>query len=310
MTKYKRGRPPKTRMPDGAVKIAFGAETVNLRLDQIAPVKTLTSSISESEKYKQILASIREVGVIEPPVVAAEKVAGKYLLLDGHLRLEALKEIGAEEVLCLISQDDECYTYNKFINRISPIQEHRMVQRAIKRGVSEEKIAQALNINVGSIIRRRNLIDGISPEAVELLKDKMVAIVVFSILRRMKPYRQIEAASLMNDSNTYSISYAKALLAATPKDQLLDPEKPKNIRGLDEEQIARMESEMASLQRELRLIKEGYGRDVLVLTVSKTYIGKLLDNPPVVRYLAQHHPEYLSQFQKITDMTSLSDKAA
>ena len=34
----------------------------------------------------------------------------------------------------------------------------------------------------------------------------------------------------------------------------------------DDEQMARMESEMESLQREYRLIEENYGRDVLNLT--------------------------------------------
>lgn len=304
--KYKRGRPPRTRMPDGSVKIAFETDTIMLRVEQIAPVKATTQAMRNTEKFKQILASIRNVGIIEHPIVAPDGEDGKYIVLDGHLRLEALKEIGTEEVLCIISKDDESFTYNKHINRLSPIQEYRMIQKAIKRGVPEEKIEQALNINRGGLNRRKNLIDGICPEAVDLLKDKMVAIVVFSILRRMKPYRQIEAASLMIDSNTYSISYAKALLVATPKDQLLDPDKPKNISGLDQEKIAHMESEMGSLHRELRLLQDNYGKDVLVLTVAKTYLTSLLNSSSTVRYLHQHHPEYLSQFQKITEMTSLS----
>jgi ParB-like chromosome segregation protein Spo0J len=32
---------------------------------------------------------------------------GKYLLLDGHLRIEALKDMGKTDVVCLISTDDE-----------------------------------------------------------------------------------------------------------------------------------------------------------------------------------------------------------
>lgn len=269
MKKGKRGRPPRTRMPDGTVKIGFDHETITLRIDEIAPLKAVSPAVRNSEKFKQIQASMRQVGIIEQPIVAAAKVAGKYVLLDGHLRLEALKDMGVEEVVCLISTDDESFTYNKHINRISTVQEHRMIQKAVKRGVSEEKIAQALNINVGSIVKRKNLIEGICPEAIDLLKDKMVAIVVFSILRQMKPYRQIEVASLMNGSNTHSISYAKALLFATPKDQLMDPDKPKNIRGYNEEQIARMESEMGSLHRELKLIEENYGKDVLTLNLAE-----------------------------------------
>ncbi len=183
-----------------------------------------------------------------------------------------------------------------------------MILRAVQRGVAEEKIAEALNVDVANIVRKRTLLEGICSEAAELLKDKMVAANTFPILKRMKAFRQIEAATLMNDAGVYSTSYAKALLAATPKDQLTDPEKPKKINGLDEDQMARMESEMASLQREYRLIEENYGTDVLNLTLAKGYLGTLLGNARIVRYLAQNDAEILAQFQKITDMTSLGGK--
>lgn len=181
-----------------------------------------------------------------------------------------------------------------------------MILMAIKRGVSEEKIAQALDLDVNSIIRRKTLLDGICVEAVDLLKDKMVAGEVFYVLKRMISIRQIEAATLMNDAATYSVSYAKALLAATPKDQLVDPQKPKKIKGLNEEQMSRMENEMSTLQREYQLIEENYGADVLNLTLARGYLSSLLNNAKVVKYFAQNHPEILAQFQKITEMTSLN----
>ena len=184
-----------------------------------------------------------------------------------------------------------------------------MIRRAVERGVPEEKIAKALNLDVKSIVMKRNLLDGICQDASDMLKDKMVAIGVFPVLKRMKPYRQIEAVMLMNDAATYTASYAKALLAATPKDQLNQPHKPKKVRGLTEEQMVRMESEMASLQREFRLIEENYGSDVLNLTLTKAYLGTLLGNARVVRYLAQHHGEILREFQKITEITSLGGEA-
>jgi hypothetical protein len=226
------------------------------------------------------------------------------------LRIEALKEIGETELTCLVSTDDEAFTYNKHVNRLSTVQEHRMILRAVERGVPEVTIAKALNVDVGSIVRKRNLLEGICAEAADMLKDKMVASGTFPILRRMQPLRQIEAATLMNDSRVYSLSYARALLAATPKDQLTEPEKPKNIKGLDEEQMARMESEMGSLQREYKLIEDNYGQDVLKLTLAKGYLANLLNNAKIVRYLAQNHSGLLAQFQKIADMSSLNTKEA
>lgn len=295
-------------LPKGEIKAGFDKKTVDLQIDQIVLLKVVAPATRKSPKYHQILASIREVGVIEPPVVS--RARDKYVLLDGHMRIEALKELGETEVTCLISTDDEAFTYNKHINRLSTVMEHKMILRAIERGVPEAKIAAALNIEIKSIVTRRDLLNGICPEAADLLKDKMVPIATFPILKRMKPFRQIEAATLMNDSNTYSKTYVRMLLAATPKDQLVDPEKPKKIKGLDEEQMARMESEMESLQREYRLIEENYGKDVLNLTLTKGYLGSLLGNAKVVRYLAQHHSDILTQFQKIADITSLTKETA
>jgi hypothetical protein len=183
-----------------------------------------------------------------------------------------------------------------------------MILRAVERGVSEERIAKALNVNVASIVRKRTLLEGICDEAAELLKDKMMTDKVFGILRKMKAFRQIEVAMLMNGAAVYSLSYAQAMLAATPKDQLINPEKPKTFKGLDTEQMARMEAEMASVEREYRLIEENYGANVLNLTLAKGYLTSLLSNAKLVRYLAQHHAEILKQFQKIAEMKTLGEQ--
>ena len=172
-------------------------------------------------------------------------------------------------------------------------------------GVPEEKIAKALNLDIKSIITKQKLLDGICPEAIDLLKDKMVVTGTFPLLKKMKPYRQIEVVMLMNDTGVYTPAYAKALLAASPSNQLLQPDKSRQVKGLSDDQMARMESEMESLQREYRLIEENYGTDVLNLTLAKGYLGTLLANARIVRYLAQHYPELLAEFQKITELTSL-----
>lgn len=106
--------------------------------------------------------------------------------------------------------------------------------------------------------------------------------------------------------HVYTRSYILALLAAIPKNQLTHPEKPKRIKGLDEEKMSRMEAEMESLQREYRLIEDNYGRDVMNLTFAKGYLGALLGNAQVVRYLAANQPDILFEFQKVAELSTLS----
>ena len=69
-----------------------------------------------------------------------------------------------------------------------------MILNAVKKGVSEERLARALNVDIASIRKKRNLLVGICPEAAELLKDRHVPINVFAELRFMKPLRQIDGA--------------------------------------------------------------------------------------------------------------------
>ena len=153
------------------VKMAFNPDGVKITLDKILPLKKVKSSVKKTIKYRQISTSIREVGVIEHLVVYPQNgSAGNYMLLDGHLRFEVLKEIGQKEVFCLVSTDDEAFTYNHKVNRISPIQEHFMILRAIEKGLSEERIAKTLNVDIAKIRQKRNLLENNCAEVVELLK--------------------------------------------------------------------------------------------------------------------------------------------
>jgi len=291
------------RMPTlSTVKQAFEEARLRIPFAQIQPLKLVTPAIKKTPKYLQIVASIREIGLVEPPVVARDRSdPGKYLLLDGHLRIDVLKDMGESEITCLISTDDEAFTYNKRGNRLAMIQEHRMIVKAVQRGVPEERIAKVLNVDVQNIVRKRKLLDGICPEVAEILQDKHIAIATFTELRKLVPLRQIEAAELMVAVNKFTINYAKSLVAATPQEQLVETHKPKQVRGLNEEQIALMERESVSLQREFRIAEKSYGVDHLDLVLSNGYVGKLLSNARVVRYLAQHHQDILAEFQKLAE---------
>lgn len=290
-------------MTKGArIQYGFELQTRVLALSDISPLHGVTAGTKKSPKFQQILASVKVEGLVEPPVVARDKDdRGKYLLVDGHLRLEALKELGHQTVMCLIALDDEAYTYNKRISRIAIIQEHLMILKAIEKGVPEATLAKTLNVDIPQIKMKKRLLKGICAEVVELLKDRIVPMTTFTELRKMKPMRQIEAVELMIAMNKFSLNYAKSLVGATAPSQLVDQSGPKKINGLSDAQIVRMEEESASLDREFRLIEESYGADNLDLVVATGYVARLLDNARVVRFLAQHHAELLAEFQRISE---------
>ena len=288
------------------VKIAFERRMVVLPLDAILPLRAVSPHLKRSAKYQRIAHSIGEVGVIEPLVVAPLRHGqAQHLLLDGHLRHAILCDQGAGQARCLIADDDEAFTYNKRINRLATIQEHYMIVRALERGVSEEKLARALNLDVKGIKRRRTLLDGVCPEVIELLQDKTVNSRVFEILRKMKPMRQIEVAEIMVSVGNFTMAYGKALLGATRQADLTNPEKPKKVGGLTPEQMARLERETAAVSQDFKALEESYGDDVLNLVVASGYLGRLIGNAEIERYLDSRHPELLREFRVIVSAVSL-----
>lgn len=296
---------------DSRPLVGFRLETIQVPISHILPLKQTQPATKNSQKYQQIVASIKAVGIVEPLVVSPSKNRkSKYYLLDGLLRLEALKDMGQQEVECLVSTDDESYTYNKRVNRLSSVQEHKMVVRAIDRGVSAAKLAKALNLEVTSIQRRFRLLDGICKEAEALLSDKPCPMLTFEILKKMKPLRQIEAGELMIGQQNYTSNFARALLHATPPEQLVEPRAPVRKKDAARDQVAKLERELASLQARTMFEEETFGVDNLVLTVAKGFVARLIESQLVSGWLKSNHPEYLAEFKKLASAGTYPSAAA
>jgi len=298
-------------MTTNRVKFACQPTFKQIGIEKLLLLRKIAPGTRSSVKYRRIAASIREVGIIEPLVVYPQKNGnGGYMLLDGHMRLDILKEAGQQSVDCLIALDDESFTYNHKVNRLSAIQEHFMLIQAVKSGVSEQSIAAALDVDVAKIREKKNLLVGICSEAVQLLRGKPATAGSLRQLRKAKPMRQIEMAELMCASNNFSVGYGKCLIAATPQDQLIEAEHAKEVDGLLPADIARMEREMEAISGDFKQIEETHGKNVLNLVIAVGYLKKLLDNARIVRYLAGNYPELLAEFQKTSESRTLMEAPA
>jgi ParB/RepB/Spo0J family partition protein len=282
------------------MKIGFEMRRVQIALADILPVRQVRDPQDNIKRYRTIRASIREVGLIEPLVVYPQKgSAGKYLLLDGHLRHYALKDLGKTEAECIIASDDESFTYNARVNRLNPIAEHKMIMKAVQNGVKPEKIAAALNLSEADVKASMTLLDGINEEAADLLKDKAISPKAIRLMRKVCGVRQIEIAELMVSAGNYTKGYAEALVLGTPKDQLVNPEEPKQKKGMTREEIGKLEAEMETLERDLKAVERSYGDNMLNLTLARGYVKKLLDNAKVVRFLNGNYGDILAEFETL-----------
>ena len=289
----------------GKSALGFLPEPLLLPLSSIMPSRKTPEGLLTSRKFKQIIASIENVGLIESLSVGKPNRDKEYILLDGHSRLTALKQLGFKDAPCLVSLDDESYTYNNRINRLSTIQEHVMIRRAVERGVKPERLAKALDVDVSLIVKKLNLLDGICPEAAELLRDQVFSANLGAVLRKLKPTRQVECVELMVSANNLTIAYAQALLAATPSNMVVGETKARKMSGVSADQMAKMEREMGNLQEQFKLAEQSYGQDVLNLVLARGFLTKLMANDSILRHLTRHHPDVLNEFGSIVSMVAL-----
>jgi hypothetical protein len=285
--------------------LGFIPETCLVSIDKLLLSKNLPSGLLGSVKFQQIRCSIEEIGLIEPLSITSPQPDGHQLVLDGHVRLLALRELGYKEALCIVATDDESYTYNTKINRLGTIAEHKMLRHAVRQGVSEERLARALNVDISQILKKVRLLDGICPEASDLLKDRQFSVEISRLLRKMKHTRQVECVDLMISANTLTVPYAEALFAATPVEQLVNSQKAKKIAGVSAEQMLKMEREMAAMQGQYKLIEQRYAEDVLNLVLARGYVAKILANDAVSRFIRLQRPELLEQLEHIVTIASL-----
>lgn len=292
------------------VRHGFDPTIIEVPLACIHPISPIRSIVLETSKFRTILSSIRELGVIEPLAVHPTRDReGHYDLLDGRMRLEALKQLGHEKARCMVSLDDEGFTFNRQITRIASVQEHRMIRAALAKGASEERIAQVLDIDVKRVREKAHLLDGIAPEAARLLKDRQVVPNVFGVLRKMKPFRQIEAAEMMIAANKFTKTYAEMILVTTRSDALTDKAKPKK-EEISPEDISRMEAEMERLQQDSMTVEDSMGETMLSLVVAKGFITRLLRNENIHSHLRQYHDDLLTSLVTTLESIAADNRAS
>jgi ParB-like chromosome segregation protein Spo0J len=281
-------------------KTAFQSGTVVIPLTKILPIRPFRPKDEASAKFRTIETSLKEIGLIEPLVVYPQKGhAGTYILLNGHFRIEALKRLGHSDALCLVSIDDDAFTYNDKVSHISPIQEHAMIMRAIGQGVAPEVIAKTLDKKVQLIRSEMNLLDGINAEAIELLKDKPITSAALRLFKKVKAARQIDMAQTMVTVANYTHSYAKALLYGTMPDQLQTTDFMDKSKELKPEEIARMQEESSRIEKEMEMYRGAYGENSLKFNAAQRYLKRLLDNARIARFLEKSHRDILDEFREI-----------
>ncbi len=145
--------PSATGAGGGLVSVP-GARLANLSPDQIAPNAVQPRTEFDQEKLEELVASIREVGVLQP-IVVRPLVGGtgpeKFELIMGERRLRATKQLGLATIPAVIKNtaDDEmlrdALLENLHRADLNPLEEASAYQQLLADfGITQEQLAKRI----------------------------------------------------------------------------------------------------------------------------------------------------------------------
>jgi ParB-like chromosome segregation protein Spo0J len=270
-----------------------GADGLDIPIAKLQPLRERKISKREYEKIK---ASIKAVGLLEPLVVWPE--GDGYLILEGVQRFRILQEFGVEIVPCVLGIQREAFSANRMVNRVSPVQENRMIAKSLEE-LDERTIAGALGtLGIGYRLKK-TLLARLHSSVATAFDHGKITRACAQELTNVKPARQKEILAAMDSYKDYGIAFARSLILKTPP-PLREGRRRKNDpwdRATQRKNDLLKQLTDAEQKHDFysRLYRQ-YTIDLLRLAI---FVRSLLTNIRVRQYLEQHHRGIVERFEAV-----------
>lgn len=270
------------------------SEERDIPIIRLRPLRDRKISQRESDR---ILASIKAIGLIEPLIVYPE--GEDFVITEGVQRYRALIALGTEVAPCIIGQQREAFTGNRMVNRVSPVQENRMIEKSLEE-LDERTIAEALGLSGIAHRMKRTLLKQLAPEVAAAFDQGAITRTCALEMTHVKPDRQNEILTAMKGYKDYSVAFARSLILKTPPPlRATRKRRKRNPWNKSAQRKNDLLKKLADAEQKhdfySRLYKQ-YTIDLLRLAI---YARALLTNSRVRGYLDQHHPDIVARFETI-----------
>ena len=271
-----------------------GSEARDIPIIQLRPLRE--RKVNQRE-FDRIFASIKAIGLIEPLVVFPED--NGFVITDGVVRYRALLELGVEIVPCIVGQRREAFTGNRMVNRVSPVQENRMIEKSLEE-LDEKTIAAALGIAGIAHRVKRTLLKQLHPDVAAAFDQGAMTRSCAMELTHVKPPRQTQILTAMRGHKDFSLAFARSLVLKTPPPMRNTRRRRK---GSPWNKSAQKKSDLLKKLTEAEQKQDFYSRlykqytvDLLRLAI---YARALLTNSRIREHLDQHYPKIVTRFEAI-----------
>jgi ParB-like chromosome segregation protein Spo0J len=276
----------------------MGEELIRIMLkrDEVEVEHARGVDFQKNQKYKKIVSSIRNIGLIEALSVYWD--GSYYILLDGYLRLKAAEELGIDQVPCFIYQNRDSYTFNAMRNELSPLQQSKMIKKAISHGVDEKDLAAVLNVKVDRIRQTKKLVDSLIPEAKELLDKNRIFRSAAEQLTRVKEERQRVILKKMDEVGNYNASYAKVLVMKTPDGMMRNGRALRRNSNPEPSQKS-LFTQIRKGDEEIEFYAQRYKENMKELMKQVVFFRSLLERDATSEYLSVNYSHMVLEVKKI-----------
>lgn len=266
---------------------------IDVPVIQLRPVRE--RKVSKRE-YDRIVASIKSVGLIEPLVVFPEN--GDYLILDGVQRYRALVELGVVTAPCIMGAQREAFTSNRMVNRVSPVQEHRMIEKALAE-VDEGAIAAALGVSGLDHRLKKTLLKQLHAEVAAAYDAGKITRACAKEFTHVKPQRQKEILRTAESYKDFSTSFVRTMVVKTPAAQRESRGRKHNPWDKRAQRKNDLLKKLADAEQKHDFYSQLYKQYTIDLLRLAIYARSLLTNTRLREYLQKHHGEIVTRFEAI-----------
>ena len=271
-----------------------GSDARDIPIIRLQPLRD--RKISQRD-FDRILASIKAIGLIAPLIVYPE--GEDFVITEGVQRYRALLEMGIEIVPCVIGQQREAFTGNRMVNRVSPVQENRMIEKSLEE-LDEKTIAKALGLSGITHRMKRTLLKQLDPEVATAFDQGAITRTCALELTNVKPARQKEILTAMKGYKDYSVAFAQSLVLKTPPPMRATRKgrkrNPWNKTAQRKNDLLKKLAEAEQKHDFYSRLYKQYTVDLLRLAI---YARALLTNRRIREHLDQSHPEIVARFETI-----------
>ncbi len=265
-------------------------------IEKLVPLKERDINFKNNQGYKRILTSISKVGLLEPLCTCREN--DYFVILDGFIRYKALKELGIKSVPCLIYSTKEAYTFNRMVNKLSAVQESRMLRESLKI-IDQNVVASVFGIKSLQYRLGTNILKQLDKKIIDAIDKGEISRKCARELTYVSIIRQVEILNEMKNTCDFSLSFARALVIKTPPEMRNKNKKDKKPWQENSEKKQELFKKLETVQKRYDFytnIYRQYSTDLLKVFV---YVRQLITNDKIRTYLNSNYPDVLERFEDI-----------